>query len=253
MKTKTGKKPKSRRWLRLVIPFAVVLAVLIFTGVVHAMQEPDVTDPAFLSPGATAEIGGSRPAPPLPAPGGTLDPGPQSPPAPGAAEFRQGAPFLPPPRPMPPLFPPVLQPLPAHTPGGAPAAGGARRAAPPGCALREARAAGPAGVYHVHYDEVDAETAHCYDGALVGTRYAAAEVMLVGANEPFRNDRIGEYGNAALATGLLAAHPRVVWPDLPPTEAAPGLIAQSPHPGHVGPPPPPGTRRSPDPDLPLGE
>src|SRR2546423_4355566 len=250
MKTKTGKKPKSRRWLRLVIPFAVVLAVLIFTGVVHAMQEPDVTDPAFLSPGATAEIGGSRLAALLAAQGVTVDRVTKSSDALVAAYSGEVTLFVPAPSLMHAFYLRMLKLLPASTrvvlvepsaltlaQGRLPVGGSADRWAPkavaPGCDLPEARGAGTAGVYHVHYDEVDAETAHCYGGALVATRYAPAEVMLVGANEPFRNDRIGEYGNAALATRLLAPHRPVVWLELHRTEAAPGLIDQSPHPRQV--------------------
>ena len=62
-----------RRWLRLVIPFAVVLALIVGTGIVHAMQEPDVTDADFLNPGSTTAIGGSRLAGLLGARGVTVD------------------------------------------------------------------------------------------------------------------------------------------------------------------------------------
>jgi hypothetical protein len=46
-------------------------------------------------------------------------------------------------------------------------------------------------------------------------------MTLVGAADPFRNDRAGEHGNQALAVGLLARAPRVIWLDLHEREPAP--------------------------------
>src|SRR5205823_740559 len=59
----------------------------------------------------------------------------------------------------------------------------ATRAVAPSCPLPEAAQAGNASVYHVFYGKVANQIVRCYQGALVGTRYAAAEVLLVGANE----------------------------------------------------------------------
>src|SRR5262249_37949890 len=59
----TGKPPRrrrSRRWLRLVVPFAVVLTLIVATAVIHALAEPDVTDRQFLNPTSSAPIGGQR-------------------------------------------------------------------------------------------------------------------------------------------------------------------------------------------------
>jgi hypothetical protein len=232
------------------------------------MQEPDVTDPAYLSPTSSAPIGGARLAGLLAARGVTVDRVTRSSDALVAAYAGNVTLFVPAPSLMNATYLRMLKLLPATTrvvlvePSGLTLSQGdvpvghvgsrwAARAAPPGCDLPEAARAGVAGVYHVHYGTVAAPTARCYDGALVGTRYGPAEVMLVGANEPFRNDRIDEYGNAALATGLLAANQQVVWLDLHHGESPPGVIHQSPDPGRTGAPPSLGTGGSPDPDFPI--
>ena len=61
----------------------------------------------------------------------------------------------------------------------------------------------------------------CYAGGLVEFPTGGAEVTLVGAADPFRNDRADEHGNRALAVGLLARSPRVIWLDLHEREPAP--------------------------------
>src|SRR5204862_5757121 len=61
----------------------------------------------------------------------------------------------------------------------------------------------------------------CYRGGVLVERPGRIEMILVGADDPFRNDRIGEDGNAALAIGLLSAHSRVVWLDLHAIEPPP--------------------------------
>jgi len=261
-------RPRDRRWLRLVIPFAVVVALVTGTAIGHAMQEPDVTDPAFLNPASTAAIGGARLAGLLSARGVAVQRVDRSSDALVAAYQGDATLFIPAPGLMHAYYLRMLKLLPASTrvvlvqpsdltlgQGLIPVRGGRSRWATatvaPGCPLPEAARAGDAGVYHLSYGTVVDETARCYDGALVGTRYAAAEVLLVGANEPFRNDRIAEHGNAALAGGLLAAHRRVVWLDLHRSEPAPRVIDESPDPGQVGAPPSLGTGGSPDPDFPI--
>jgi Domain of unknown function (DUF4350) len=257
-----------RRWLRLVLPFAVVLALIIGTGIVHSLQEPDVTDPAFLNPGSAAAIGGSRLAGLLTGRGVTVDRVTKSSDALVAAYQGDVTLFLPAPGLMHAYYLRMLKLLPRTTrvvivePSGLTLRQGlipvgksgnrwATAAAPPGCALPEAARAGTAGVFHVYYGDVDGQTVACYDGALVGMRYAAAEVVLVGANEPFRNDRIAEHGNALLASGLLTAHRRVVWLDLHRGEPPPRVLQQTPDPNQVAAPPSLGTGGSPDPDFPV--
>ncbi|OLB75354.1 MAG: hypothetical protein AUI14_21210 [Actinobacteria bacterium 13_2_20CM_2_71_6] len=263
-----ARKRRSRRWLRLVIPFAVVLALLIGTGIVHMMQEPDVTDPAFLSPTSSAPIGAQRLASQLTGQGVTIDRVTKTSDALVKAYQGEVTLFVPAPSLVHAYYLRMLKLLPSSTrvvlvqpspltltQGRIPVSGGgsrwATKAVVPNCGLPEAAKAGIAGVYHSFYGDAGGEeTARCYGGALLGLRYADAEVLLVGATDPFRNDRIGEYGNAALATGLLAAHRRVIWLDLHRNEPAPGLIDRSPDPG-VGAPPSLGTGGSPDPEFPV--
>lgn len=86
--------------------------------------------------------------------------------------------------------------------------------AEPGCTVPEAVAAGTAAVVRQRYEGRDPSRV-CYDGGLVADRIgygaSATELFVVGSADPFRNDRISEHGNAALAVGLLAAYDRVVW------------------------------------------
>jgi hypothetical protein len=83
---------------------------------------------------------------------------------------------------------------------------------------------------------------------------AATTVTVVGSADPFRNDRIGEHGNAALATALLTGAPRLVWLNLHRREPPP-LVTDDP--GLAGAPAAPPSlrpRRSGDPverDFPI--
>jgi hypothetical protein len=126
--------------------------------------------------------------------------------------------------------------------------------AAPDCQLPAATRAGTAGVHRVRYTTVDgpyaAELARCYGGSLVRMRWHGTVLTAVGANDPFRNDRIGEHGNAGLATALLTGAPRLVWLDLHGPEPRPGLITDPSVTAGAGAPPSigPGT---PDPDFPI--
>jgi hypothetical protein len=100
----------------------------------------------------------------------------------------------------------------------------------PGCDQPFAAAAGAAAVHESSYlgyqfDFVRNPRAVCYDGSLVELRAIDVTVDVIGATDPFRNDRIDESGNAALATGLLGDHGRVIWVDVhtPDELAAPQL------------------------------
>jgi hypothetical protein len=83
----------------------------------------------------------------------------------------------------------------------------------PRCSTPFAVEAGPAAAYRQTYD-TDEASVSCYFGGVVGIRNGDTEIIYVGASDPFRNGRIDERGNAALATGLLSEHDRVVWVDV---------------------------------------
>ena len=269
--TTKARHPRSRRWLRLVIPFLVVLAVIIGTGVVHAMLEPDVGDPTFLNPTSQAPLGGQQLAERITAQGVAVERVTKSSDALVRAYQGEVTLFVPAPSLMHSYYLRMLKLLPATTRvvlvepseltlanGRIPVGGAGSRWSPrssaPGCALPEATRAGMAGVYHTYYGAVDgAELGRCYESALVDFRYALAEVVLVGSSDPFRNDRIGEYGNAVLATGLLTTKRTVVWLDLHRGEPMPGLISQSADPRLPAAPPSLGTGGSPDPDFPIAD
>ncbi|MEN3309979.1 MAG: hypothetical protein V7603_6181 [Micromonosporaceae bacterium] len=255
-----------RRWPRLAIPFAVAAAVLVFTGIMHAGQSPDVTDPAYLNPDSGAAIGGRSLADRLRGDGVRIERVTRSSDALLLAHQGDATLFVPAPSLMHPFYLRMLKLLPESTrvvlvaPSGLtldrgllPAAAlGTRWAtatAAPGCALPEAVTAGRAAIAGTRY-RVDARsgTLRCYAGALVGLRVGPATVLLAGANEPFRNDRIGEYHNAALATGLLRTRQKLIWLDLHRPEPRPGFAGNA-DPGAA--PPSLGDAGSPDPDFPI--
>lgn len=225
------------RWLRLAVPVAVGLAVLVTTVVAHQMQQPDVTDPAFLNPASGAPIGSAVLAGMLDDTGVPVSTTHDSKDALIAARHGDTTLFIPAPglvRPsslaaigsLPPTTRVVLvEPawstlLTAGIPVGDVGTRWAVQAVPPECALPAAARAGTAEIYHRHYRTPRA-TVRCYRGGLVGVRTGAVTALLAGAADPFRNDRIGEYGNAALAAGLLGARSRVVWLDLHQPEREP--------------------------------
>jgi hypothetical protein len=280
-KAKRPKRKRSWRWLRLVTPFLVVLAILVAALVVHSLDQPDPSDPAYLNPDSAAPLGGQHLADLVRQQGVTVERVTKSSDAlVRAYEGDDVTLFVPAPSLMHPYYLRMLKLLPATTrvvlvepsiltlgDGHVPVADStdrwAPKAVPPGCDLPEARRAGVAGVYHKRYGEVDgAVLARCYDSAVVSFRYALAEVVLVGSSDPFRNDRIGEYGNAALAAGLLTTRRTVVWLDLHRSEPPPGIVRPSP--GAAGQPsdergnlpaapPSLGTDGSPDPDFPVAD
>jgi hypothetical protein len=230
------------RWLRIAIPTGIAALLLTVTGVTYAIEQPDPTDADFLSPVSEAPIGGRALADALRREGvrvhrttSTLD-------AVGAAYEGDATLFVPVPGVSHPDYLRMLSSLPASArivlvdPSArtldtvaAPVAATGRRwaakATEPGCALDEARRAGTAAALRQRYD-TDGE--RCYDAGLVRTRWSAAELVVIGANDPFRNDRVDEHGNLALAVGLLGARSTVVWLDLHELEKPP--------PGAVDPP-----------------
>ena len=226
---------RSLRWLRLAVPMAVAVLVLAGTVVAHAMQG---ADPRDLRPDNTGPHGGATLAGMLRASGVTVLEMTRSPDALRAALAGGVTLFVPAPDLMHPDYLRMLDELPPSSrvvlvaPSGYTllngylpvTSGGSRwatRPASPGCELPEARQAGRASVFHNAYRPTQQTAVRCYEDALVGVHLGAAEVLLVGAGEPFRNDRIGEQHNAALATGLLSGYRTVVWLDLPRREPGP--------------------------------
>jgi hypothetical protein len=258
---------RSRRWLRLVVPYAVVVVLLAVTGIAYAIEEPDLTDAAFLSPTSTADIGGRTLADRLRAHGVTVERHTRTADALVAADRGDVTLFIPAPDLLHSFYLRMLKLMPQSTTvvlvrpdnqtlrrGRLPAHVRRDRWATavtrPACAYGPAADAGPAGVRRAAYATVPArQLDRCYDGSVLRVRHVDTTLTLVGATDPFRNDRIGEHGNAGLAVGLLSTTQRVVWLDLHHKEPGPTFRDQAglderPAPADVG-------RGSPDPDFPI--
>ena len=230
---------RSRRRLRLVLPLGVVAALATMTGVAHVVQQPDPTDASFLSPTSDAGDGARRLADDLTGEGVRVTVRRHS--AEAIADAAAGGPvtvFVTTPALVHPYYLDRLATLPPEvrvvmvTPGKAElesagldvAVGGPRwtAAAPrPGCATDFATAAGPAAVQRWRYGVANHPAVRCYGDGLVEVRTPRAPMTLVGAADPFRNDRVDEHGNRLLARGLLARTPAVIWLDLHEREPAP--------------------------------
>ncbi|MEV6305391.1 DUF4350 domain-containing protein [Actinoplanes sp. NPDC051861] len=225
---------RSRR-MRATLPFLVLAGVLGFTLTVHALQQADPGDPAFLAPGSRADIGGSRVAEAL------RDRGVQvsvlTSTGDAVSALRDGsAPAT------------VFIPAPefAHLPtlteaAGIPAGTRLVLVAPDqdildsrGWPGEVARTRWAAGVTDSACTEVVAGRAAvlrrvyaddgaliCYSGGVMRFQRDGYAVTLAGAADPFRNDRVGEYSNLDLAVGLLGGNSRVIWLDLHSVEEPP--------------------------------
>jgi hypothetical protein len=242
---------RSKR-LRVVLPFAVVLALVLTTWIAHAVQQPDPTDPSFLSPTSDAGDGARTLAERLTAAGVTVDRHTTTLDALAAANTGDATLLV--------TAPGLVHPeyLPEITSSGARVVlvaperqalsdaqlflplGGPRwtAAAPePGCAQPFATA--PAAVLRWSYGEAPGEAFRCYAGGVVELVTDDAVVTLVGAPDPFRNDRLDEHGNAEFAVGLLSRTSRVVWLDLhrqetPPPTPEPTIRTLEPEPADPG-------------------
>lgn len=253
---------RPRRRHRVLIPFGVVLVLIVVTLVAHAVDQPDPGDRGFLSPVAIDDDGGSRLAEALrgkgvpvrretdtlralaatrPGPATLFVPAPElvHPDTVGAlAELSAGSRLVlvdPSRRVLAGLEAPVV---PTErrwaTRATAPGANGHR------CPLPEADLAGTAAADRQRYATSPGQASalsRCYAGGLVRVP-GQTELVVIGASDPFRNDRIGELGNLALATGLLGGPRPVVWLDLDGPAPAPtyrtgpgGEPAWSPTPG----------------------
>jgi hypothetical protein len=226
---------RSRRWLRAAIPFALLLMISVWTAVAHAIEEPDLNDPGTLSPTGTGAHGSSRLADLLRSRGIGVQRVTSSTQALQAASGSAVTVFVPTPDYLNPAFfaeivntPGVrrvvvvrpglrtvdLANLPVLPTGDR----WATKTVVPDCGSAVADA-GQAAVLHTRYefDASDRNTRlsmNCYFGAVVGVWQGTTETVYVGANDPFRNDRIDEVGNEALATNLLSQTSRVIWVDV---------------------------------------
>lgn len=255
---------RGRRWPRLAIPYSILLVILLGSTIAYSVQQPDPTDRAYLSPNSDAAIGGHRLAQLLTTRGVTVRRETGAAQALVAAASGQTTLFIPTPAFVHPFQLRMIKLLPASTRvvlvapdnqvlslGNVPArVVGSRLAATAraaDCVWTPATQAGTASVVRKRYASWS-PVHQCYGGGLTVVRRGAAEVVLVGADDPFRNDRIGEHHNSTLATALLSTTTSVIWLDLHKPERQPdyvddpALASQPPAPPLLG-------RGSPDPEF----
>ncbi|MFI5839958.1 DUF4350 domain-containing protein [Catenuloplanes sp. NPDC051500] len=224
--------PKRRRH-RVLVPVAVTLVLLLITGVTYAIEEPDPGANTYLSPVATENSGGSVLDGALRARGVSVRHLTKTSDALVEAHRGNATLFIPAPQAIHPEYLRMLGLLPPSTrivlvAPGSPAlrAAGlsitaqARRwttkAVGPDaeqelpCLIDEARVAGPAAALRQRYHGPGPS---CYGNGLIRAYDLNAEMLVIGAGDPFRNDRIREHGNERLAVGLLGARDRVIWLD----------------------------------------
>jgi hypothetical protein len=225
-----------RRWLRLAAPVGVALALMVIAVTAHVIQNDDPTDAAFLSPTSRADIGAGTLADRLTRRGVVIERVTSTPAALSAASTGDVTLFIPAPGLVHPYYLSRLTALPRTArvvlvaPGPAPvsytgldvAVGGPRwAAAAPAAGCTEPWATGPAAVLRRRYAAIYGGAFGCYRGGVVEVARGGAPVTFVGASDPFRNDRLDEHANAAVAVGLLARTRRVVWLDLHERERPP--------------------------------
>ncbi|MEU7930889.1 DUF4350 domain-containing protein [Micromonospora echinofusca] len=259
---RTAAAPRRRRH-RLLIPLGLAALLLTTTLVTHAVDQPDPGDRGFLSPVATGDDGGSRLADALRERGVTVQRETETLPALLAARSGATTLFVPAPALLHPDTVGALDPLPSTTrlvlvdpprrvleavglpvePAGrrwaAQAVGPDARGLP--CPLPELRQLGRAAVGLQRYaatPDASASVRFCFADGLALLPRVPDGTVVVGASDPFRNDRIDEWDNRAFATALLGGPGRVVWLDLDSPEPPPvfgngstGRPAWSPTPG----------------------
>ncbi|GIJ51051.1 hypothetical protein Val02_79370 [Virgisporangium aliadipatigenens] len=263
-----AKKPRSYRWLRLVVPYLVVLALLGISGLAYSLDSPDPEDATFLSPLRNDDVGASKLAGRLRERGITVERVTDAGAALTSAHRGDATLFVPAPEFVHSYHLRMLKLMPSTTnvvlvrpdartldrgylPVGVEEEHWATRVGQPGCDDPAARTAGRAAADRIRYlTDIDLALVSCYAGGLVRTRHVATTVTAIGAAEPFRNDRIDEYGNAALAVGLLSGARRVIWLDVHKAQPGPRFLEgtdldPSPAPADLG------RVGSPDPDFPV--
>ncbi|GIF48861.1 hypothetical protein DFJ67_0995 [Asanoa ferruginea] len=214
---------------RTIIPFGVVVLLLVGSLVTHAVDTPDTDDADFLSPTSSAPIGSARLADALRQRGITVTR--QTDPHAALADVGAGGTlFVPAAEFLDPLTTSQLASLPRSTrvvlvdpPARtletlrAPVQRGQRRWATAvesagDCAIAGVDTAGRAAARRQSY-QVAGPHDRCYGGGVVHLGHPN-DLVVVGAADPFRNDRLDEHDNSAFAAGLLSARPKLVWLDL---------------------------------------
>lgn len=246
---------KRRRWHRVAIPFTILLTLVVGTFVLHSLNEPDRTDRTFLAPLATDDgtpISGSLLAQRLQDKGVRIQRFTKTADALDVAYKGGYTLFVPSPSLMHRDYLRMLWSLPSNTRvvlvdpsasdlarGRAPIRTDGRRwatqAVPPGeppCGIPGLEGVGPAATYESAYaldPDLLLREHTCYRRSVVQIHWTVAEVIAVGSADPFRDDRIDEYDNSALAVGLLSTKPDLLWLDVHETE--PGPLANAGDPG----------------------
>ncbi|GAB7040241.1 MULTISPECIES: DUF4350 domain-containing protein [Catenuloplanes] len=222
-----------KRRYRIVIPVVIALVLLLTTGVTYAIEEPDPAAADYLSPAVTSAVGGSALDRALRATGVDVRHLTRTSDALVEAYRGNATLFIPAPEAIHPEYLRMLDLLPPTTrivlvaPAGPTlrAAGlgitaqsrrwttkavppDAEQAAP--CRIDEARVAGTAAALRQRYAGTGPA---CYGHGLIRAHDLAAETYVIGAGDPFRNDRIREHGNERLAVGLLGTRGRMIWLD----------------------------------------
>lgn len=218
--------PRAHRRMRLIWPFAVLLAVIGATLGAHASQQPDLRDPAYLDPAASDGIGGDRLAAALRARDIPVV----------AADTSETALDLLRQTPGATLFVPAPSFVDLQSLSGAGLLPSGTRIVVAGAEARDLERTGwtvthagtrwatgvtgadcpiplpgPAAVLRHRYASPDGTV--CFGGGLATYTEGPVTVVLVGAADPFRNDRIGEHANELFATTVLGGS-RVVWLEL---------------------------------------
>jgi hypothetical protein len=214
--------PATHRRMRIVLPFAVLTALILGTLLVHALEQPDPGDAAYLNPGASDGTGSDRLAAALRARGVEVDRADSIQEAVDRVRVKPGSTLFVPA----PSFVDLRELTEAGLPSGSRivvAGAGSRDLERSGWAARHQGARwaakavgadcdlplpGPAAVLRQRYAS-EAGTV-CYGGGLLTFAEDQTTVVLVGAADPFRNDRIGEHANEEFATAVLGSD-RVVW------------------------------------------
>jgi hypothetical protein len=228
---------RSRRWLRAALPPAAVLALITFTLIAHGVEQPDPGEPSFLSPVSSAADGADELAARLARRGVTVDRRTSTPEAIAAVVGGNDATlFVATPQFVHPDYLQRLRTIPPSTRVvlvaptadaldevglGVPLAGPRWTAAAPQPGCAESFATAPAAVLRWQFGPTGDELFRCYDDGVVEIERGGPPTTLIGATDPFRNDRLDEHGNAEFAVGLLGRSSRVVWLDLHEREQPP--------------------------------